>query len=300
MHGHEITASNLSQLRLWQVIVLLALITITKAAYAVNAAFETGTTCNDRWYQSIEDVVSSGDGRGHGPDVGSDEWKSVIEFKLAIRDNPDVPQRDSEAWCRYIDKLVTQRYSHTVDSENRARNDNASGPSYDCSKVEAGSIEALICNDETLSVLDRKLAAIYDAALKKAVNQRPPLLKAEQRGWIKGRNDCWKADDTYSCVRQEYDYRISELQAQYRLVANSDPVFFICDTNPANEVVVTFFRTEPPTLIAEYGDSVSVMHLVLSASGSKYQGRNETFWEHQGQAMITWGYGAKTMQCVRK
>ena len=29
-----------------------------------------------------------------------------------------------------------------------------------------------------------------------------------------------------------------------------------------------------------------------NGSGAKYQGRNETYWEHQSEASITWGYGA--------
>lgn len=62
--------------------------------------------CTEAWYRSIEAKVPTGDGQGHGPDVGSDEWKSVVEFKLGIRGDPKVPGRDSEAWCRYIDQMV--------------------------------------------------------------------------------------------------------------------------------------------------------------------------------------------------
>jgi len=39
------------------------------------------------------------------------------------------------------------------------------------------------------------------------------------------------------------------------------------------------------------------MYQQPSASGARYQGRNETFWEHQGVAAITWGYGAPEMHC---
>jgi uncharacterized protein len=65
----------------------------------------------------------------------------------------------------------------------------AAAPSFDCRKVEAGSIEALICQDDELSSLDEKMAAVFAAATKKASNEHPPVLQAEQRGWIKGRND---------------------------------------------------------------------------------------------------------------
>ena len=175
----------------------------------------------------------------------------------------------------------------------------ATGPSYDCDKAEANSIEEMICEDNVLSALDRKLSVIYSAAAKKATNEHPPVLKAEQRGWIKGRNECWKSNDKRACVQDEYQRRIVELQARYRLVQGNGPVRFICDENPANEVIVTFFQTDPPTLIAERGDSVSLMYLQPSGSGTKYQGRNETFWEHQGEASITWGYGAPQMRCKR-
>jgi len=67
--------------------------------------------CSYSWYQFIEEAVATGDGQGHGPDVGSAEWKSVIAFKLDIRDEPNLPDRDSEAWCRHIDPVVRQRYA---------------------------------------------------------------------------------------------------------------------------------------------------------------------------------------------
>jgi hypothetical protein len=54
-------------------------------------------------------------------------------------------------------------------------------------------------------------------------------LKAEQRGWIKGRNECWKTTDKVACARKSYEARIAELQARYFLVEGRDPVFFMCD-----------------------------------------------------------------------
>ena len=175
----------------------------------------------------------------------------------------------------------------------------AQGPSYACDNVEPGSIEDMVCKDEELAALDRDLSGVYSAALKKAVNEHPPLLKAGQRGWIKGRDDCWKADVERDCVREQYQLRIAELQASYRLLPGSGPIFFSCDDEFGSEVIVTFFQTDPPTLIAERGDSVSLMYLLPSASGTKYQGRNESFWEHQGKALITWGHGSPEMRCEK-
>ena len=173
----------------------------------------------------------------------------------------------------------------------------AQGPSFDCSKVESGSIPALVCTDAELSALDRQLGEVYSAASARAANEHPPRLKAEQRGWIKGRDDCWKSTDQRACVAENYRLRITELQARYRLVESKGPFIFTCDDAPGSEVIVTFFATEPPTLIAERGDSVSLMYRQPSASGARYQGRNESFWEHQDEATVVWGYGAAEIRC---
>jgi len=62
--------------------------------------------CSGEWYRFVEQQVISADGQGHGPDIGSDEWKGVVEFRLGIRGQPGIPARDSDEWCRYIDPLV--------------------------------------------------------------------------------------------------------------------------------------------------------------------------------------------------
>jgi uncharacterized protein len=256
--------------------------------------------CSDSWYQFIEKTLATSDNQGHGPDVGSDEWKSTIEFKLGIRNEPNLPDRNSQAWCRHIDRIVREKSpASPVNNGNPNETEMAAGPSYNCDNAEANSIEELICKEDELSALDRKLSIIYAAASKKATNAHPPTLKAEQRGWIKGRNECWKTDDKRACVRDTYQLRIAELQARYRLVQKNGPFRFVCGENAADEVIVTFFQTEPLTLIAERGDGVSLMYLQPSGSGAKYQGRNETFWELHGEALITWGFGTPQISCKK-
>jgi len=176
----------------------------------------------------------------------------------------------------------------------------AGRPSFDCSEVEAGSIEELICSNEDLSALDQKMAEVYREAEKKAANEKPSVLKAEQRGWIKGRNSCWKSDDEKECVKETYLLRIAELQARYALVDSKGPFFYSCDGNPAKEVAMTFYETDPPTLVAEFGDSTSLMYLEPSGSGSKYQGRNESVWIKGIEARVKWGFDSQTMNCNKK
>ena len=84
-------------------------------------------------------------------------------------------------------------------------------PSFDCAKA-SHEIEELICKDAELADLDRSLADLYAVVLKNTPTSEQKTLKAEQRGWVKGRNDCWKSSDERGCVKREYEARISELK----------------------------------------------------------------------------------------
>lgn len=246
--------------------------------------------CSMGWYQSVEQALKTSDSEGHGPDLGSSEWMSVVEFKLGVRGRADVPAHHSEAWCRYVDDLISTESA------------TESGPSFSCAGPAAeGSIAASICGDAVLSALDRKLADVYRAALLKAANEHPPVLKAEQRGWLKGRDECWKAADRYRCISIAYQRRIAELQARYQLIGSVGPIAFECDNQAAKEVVVRFYRTDIPTLIAEFGDSVSVMYQVVSTDGIRYEGRNESFHKSAGGiTSIVWGYQQPAMNCQQR
>lgn len=175
----------------------------------------------------------------------------------------------------------------------------AQAPAFDCRKA-SGEIEKQICADSELGALDRTLSVVYAAALRKARNEHPPMLKAEQRGWIKGRNACWKAADQQQCVAQTYRLRIAELQARYRLVPVSASTTFICGGDSRNQIIVNFFQTDPPSLIAERGDSISLMFQQPATSGAHYRGRNESLWEHQGEATVVWGFDAPEMRCQKQ
>jgi uncharacterized protein/heat shock protein HslJ len=163
-------------------------------------------------------------------------------------------------------------------------------PSFDCAKA-SGSVEKMICSDPSLVALDRRLADVYAAAVKKAGTPAPASLTAEQRGWLKRRNECWKeADAAGACVEREYQTRIVEIQAKSRLVSFTGPVRYQCQ-GPAGQrdaLVVTFHRTEPPSAIVERSDRTVLAVLVPAGSGAKYEGPNLMFWERQGEAQVAW------------
>jgi uncharacterized protein len=178
----------------------------------------------------------------------------------------------------------------------------AQDPAFDCSKA-SNDVENLICQDEGLASLDRKLDEVFKAAMAKARDDMPQYLRTEQRGWIKGRDECWKAqgaggpifltaswqaNNMRECVEGNYQIRISELQARWRLVPEKGPFFYFCNNEPANEVVATFFETDPPTAVIERGDRSIVGWLVPTGSGSKYEGQNVTLHTKGDEAIFSY------------
>ena len=62
--------------------------------------------CTPEWYSVVERTVGVGDGHGHGPDLGSLEWRSAVEFKLGIREDPTTPDPSGDEWCGHINGII--------------------------------------------------------------------------------------------------------------------------------------------------------------------------------------------------
>jgi len=172
------------------------------------------------------------------------------------------------------------------------------GPSFDCKKA-THEVEKLICADEGLAALDRKMAQTYAASIKvleKVVDSKEAIrkLRAQQSGWGKGRNECWKEDDKRGCTETSYKRRIAELQANYGLVKSGKPVFYACENNPSNEIVATFFETEPPSARLERGDRQVIGIASPTASGMRYDADFGVYlWVKGDEAIAEWPQGTK-------
>ena len=179
----------------------------------------------------------------------------------------------------------------------------AAEPSFDCTKA-SGEAEQAICASETLASLDRTMAETYRAArdsLAGAADAKAAtdLLTSTQRGWIKGRNECWKADDLESCIADSYTSRIAEMQARYVLIPGSAPVFFGCDGNPANEVVATFFEGERGSVRLERGDSTEIGVADPNEPGRYVAGFGVEALFDGDVALVEWPQGT-TLECVEQ
>lgn len=158
-------------------------------------------------------------------------------------------------------------------------------PSFPCDTAQA-TVEKLICSDAALAALDRELDAVYRAALAQAQGPLARPLRQAQRGWVKGRNECWKANgqDTWitaswtvntvrGCVEAQTRLRRAELQAVWRLLPPRT-VAYACQNDAANEVVVNFFDTDPATMRLERGDRTTTLWRVGGAAAGRYEGPN--------------------------
>ena len=174
----------------------------------------------------------------------------------------------------------------------------SSSPSFDCSRA-TGQAQQLVCADEQLATLDRELARLYTLAARSpqlSTKQRASL-RAYQHGWIKGRNDCWKADDLRACVLDSYVMRIHELRRDYA-DARTDtadslsrgPVYVTCDGSETG-MAATFIHTEPQLACLESQGRFYTLPLAVSASGARYAantGEGEvSFWSKGDEARVT-------------
>jgi len=170
-------------------------------------------------------------------------------------------------------------------------------PSFDCSQKLTSSVEQRICKEPKLAALDRQLADVYAAAQAKATEADKQALTASQRGWTKGRNDCWKNTDVPACVAVAYHDRISELQARYALIPAVGTGRYLCAGPPAQELTAEFFETDPPTAMIQFSGATQFMRVARSGSGARYAGGNRQFWEHQGVATLRWNASGKELSC---
>jgi uncharacterized protein len=170
-------------------------------------------------------------------------------------------------------------------------------PTFDCRKA-AGKVELLICTDAALAALDRRLADVYAKAMAASPANVAATQKALQRGWIKGRDDCWKSAETRTCVQREYRSRIVELQIVSGLVQGLGPMTLKCTGAPSSPVTATFYNeTDPPSAVIAVGTDQVMAFQQPAASGTSYATGNVNYREHQGTVTIAW-FGA-TLACTR-
>ncbi|MGY4027096.1 MliC family protein [Aeromonas rivuli] len=174
----------------------------------------------------------------------------------------------------------------------------AATPSFDCAKAH-GTTEQLVCQDAGLAALDNELAALYPKALAKLSAEQQKTEKAMQRGWIKGRNECWKENDSRQCVEESYQLRITELQIKGGQLMVPTPVDYQCD----GEIrLSTYFYNEAkrPAVVINLSEGAQQSQVLAfeapSASGARYEGQNLTLLTKGNEARLE-RYDQPARQC---
>ena len=157
-------------------------------------------------------------------------------------------------------------------------------PSFNCGRA-ASTVERLICMDPGLARLDRAMADTYRKALKMPGGGAQ---RSAQRMWIRTREGCAASSNVRECVETAYQYRIAEIQIEAGLLPAPKAVTYDCDNQAASLSAAFYNDTDPPsTVLALGGDRVIAM-VLPSGSGARYGVGDVEFWEHQGEAMVSW------------
>ncbi|MGK4474284.1 MliC family protein [Aeromonas molluscorum] len=175
----------------------------------------------------------------------------------------------------------------------------AATPSFDCTKAK-GAAETLICKDAALAALDNELATLYPKALANLSPEQLKTEKAMQRGWIKGRNDCWKAKDLRQCVEENYQQRITELQIKGGQLMVPTPVDYQCGKDVS---LSTYFYNDAklPAAVINLSEGDNQQQVLAyetpSASGARYEGQNLALFTKGDEASLE-RYGQPTLACT--
>lgn len=174
----------------------------------------------------------------------------------------------------------------------------AATPSFDCTKAHSAA-EQLVCQDAGLAALDNELAALYPKAMNQLSAEQQKTEKAMQRGWIKGRNECWKESDSRQCVEESYQLRITELQIKGAQLRVPSPVDYQCDGGIR---LSTYFYNEAkrPAAVINLSEGAQQSQVLAfeapSASDARYEGQNLTLLTKGNEARLE-RYDQVARQC---
>jgi len=159
-------------------------------------------------------------------------------------------------------------------------------------------VDLLVRQDAALSALDRQLGdAVADARRTPWAGRRQ--LSLRQQRWRSSRGQCLSDRDPKACLANLYVTRIAQLSSDAGLPPARPPFRFRCDGDPPLGFTITYYATNPGTLVAERRGQKIVMVQQPMASGIRYTAANASYAEHQGVSWITWPGQPRPLRCVR-
>lgn len=171
-------------------------------------------------------------------------------------------------------------------------------PSFNCNKTSSKA-EKLVCGNAKLAALDRQLAANYAKAMSQWPAQEQTKQRAAQRNWITERNACTKNNNAEDCLQTQYQHRLIELQIRGGQLEAPTPVGYLCKGYESQPFLAVFYnQTAPPSAVLTFGDKQEIVFAALSGSGARYTNKQVDFWEHHGEAAVTWS--GRSFTCMAR
>jgi uncharacterized protein len=172
----------------------------------------------------------------------------------------------------------------------------AIGPSD--AQAQPRNVDLLVRQDAALSALDRQLAdTLIDARRTPWPNRGQ--LPVDQHRWLSSRGQCLSNADPKGCLANLYATRIAQLSSDAGLPPARPPYRLRCDGDPPLGFTITYYATNPSTLVAQRRDQKIAMVQQPMGSGIRYTAANATYAEHQGVSWITWPGQARPLRCVQ-
>lgn len=216
--------------------------------------------------------------------------------------NTEKEQAKKDIWC----KISYQSTIGWVQNQYLSEDDGALKPTFDCQKATR-EVEIAICQNQALINLDSQLQNVYQQALFQAgsIGDRPEKavkeLKTTQIGWIKGRNDCWKAQKgMVQCIESNYFERMAYLQAKWVLVSPIKTERYFCNKSRA-EFYVSFIPTKPLASVSvEYGDKREIYIAKNKQNNKRFDGEFGAYLELvDNEASLVWDQFKPALTCPR-
>lgn len=158
-------------------------------------------------------------------------------------------------------------------------------PSFDCS-IAIVPVEKLICSDDELASMDKKMAELHRLAAKKDPNGQ----RAKQREWMKERNACASSSDMRGCVLASYQQRNAGMEIELGMLQAPKTVAYDCaGLDQTKPMTLAYYNDSyPPAAVLTHGDDQVVILVQPGGSGSRYVAPGVEFWEHDAEALFTW------------
>jgi uncharacterized protein len=170
----------------------------------------------------------------------------------------------------------------------------AEAASFDCANAK-GDVDKLVCDDPELNELDELVVSYYESASTTLTSARREALRASQRNWLQDQSKC-SGPTTRQCLFKRYKARLLLLEVQYGQGNSTKPLIYRCD-GPENEINVSFFKTDPPTVSLSLGepqDEPFTAVLQPSEKGEKYVTADGlTFWANGDEGSLALVNGKK-------